>query len=128
MKYEITHSCGHTEEVQLYGTAKERERREKAMSSCKCDACRAQDARDAGITEGSDKQLAWALDIRREMESGLNGLVNVAVQHKATAEQLETVRGNVAKAIEKLHGKSDARWFIDNRGASAMKLFGDLLA
>lgn len=81
--YDIARSCGHTEQVQIYGTDVHGERRSKAewMARFPCRACQVaarqadQEARaelalalaavhDWPELTGSDKQIRWAADIR----------------------------------------------------------------
>ena len=59
---------------------------------------------------GSEKQIAWATDIRREALTELNAL---AADLRAAGE-IETaeVVENVARAVE---SQAESRWFIDNR-------------
>lgn len=40
MKYTITHSCGHTVDINLFGSIKERERQEAYMAKQPCPECR----------------------------------------------------------------------------------------
>lgn len=81
-KYDVTFSCGHTAEVQLFGKVKDRQSRIKWLEECGiCPDCyRAQkekekkeaeekaaaEAKDFGLAElqGSEKQIAWANKIR----------------------------------------------------------------
>lgn len=74
MKFEITHSCGCTETVQLYGPMKDRERRAAYLATKPCFKCqRKADAETAAKLEdeenlpelkGSEKQVAWARTLR----------------------------------------------------------------
>lgn len=66
-----THSCGHHgERYQAYGHHTDRERKLAAIERQECPACRAMRAKAAsdavGLPQliGSDKQIAWAVDIR----------------------------------------------------------------
>ena len=40
MKYNIEFKCGHTEEVELFGKFKDREREIERLQECNCSACR----------------------------------------------------------------------------------------
>lgn len=108
-KHTITHSCGHTTTADIVGPMADRPRKETWLRSQPCGACRrsaaidaskAQTARDtsdiaaiglplAALT-GSDKQVAWATDIRaraiatldRVVESGLG----LAVEQSAVTD------------------------------------------
>lgn len=73
-KYTIMHKCGHEAVRQLYGPTADRRRKIEWLEQQKCDACQqaehdaATDAYEtrAGLPEltGSEKQIAWARDIR----------------------------------------------------------------
>lgn len=72
-KYDITHACGHEETVELFGSHESRDSRIEKMEADLCPRCRAERARKIisegynGIAlpqiSGSDKQVAWAVDI-----------------------------------------------------------------
>lgn len=78
-KYEITHSCGHSETVNICGTNVhgERESRAEYLASMPCRECRNRAeterarviADDAGMPRlaGTEKQVAWAERIRLDM-------------------------------------------------------------
>ncbi len=112
-KYIINHSCGHEEEHQIYGTNSHGERQHKAdwLANTLCSACykAAKDAQrkaEIAATEatyalpelvGSEKQIAWAKDIRMKMlhdKFGLDG-------YKKHWDRIKT--------------ETSAKWFIENR-------------
>jgi hypothetical protein len=76
MKYEVTHSCNHTETHELFGAGNERERKLAWLRTTLCSECykaakaaeTAKAAQSAGIElpklEGSEKQVSWAKDLR----------------------------------------------------------------
>lgn len=74
--YNVIHTCGHDERVQLYGAGKERNRRIEYMEQGLCIDCyRAQqreraEQQTAGLDiptlTGTDKQLGWATTLRAE--------------------------------------------------------------
>jgi hypothetical protein len=77
MKYTIKHACGHVSTVQIYGSARERESKEKWLSAQVCMDCkrRSQQAEAQVVTReynlpefesGTEKQKAWAASIRAE--------------------------------------------------------------
>ena len=82
--YKITHSCGHTVEHQIYGTNVHGEREKKAawLESRLCYDCykqaeaekAAKASEDANLPEltGSEKQIAWATDIRAKAAFAIN--------------------------------------------------------
>ena len=94
----IEYACGHTEQQQMYGKNSERDRRAAAMGRDDCPACRraAADkaATDQGLPQltGSDKQIAWATDIRAR-----------------------ALRLLPADRSDKLRPETSARWWIDHR-------------
>jgi hypothetical protein len=84
-QYEISHQCGHTETVQIYGTNVSGERRQRAawLATQPCKNCRpeqqqrdhearneaaAAQAAEDGLPDltGTPKQVAWAVTIRQE--------------------------------------------------------------
>lgn len=121
-RYEITHSCGHIEDHQIYGTNVhgERERKAEWLSGRLCSACyqaqKEQDARQreddnaAAATEnaemglvalsGSDKQILWAEAIRKTARTALSGIVKAD-------------RADVVFAL--LNLPTTASWWIDHR-------------
>lgn len=102
-KYTITYACGHTEEKQIYGKESERAGKAEWMGRGLCPACRAKAARESGITDGSDKQVAWAKDIRDAMASEVKTT-------KALAS--DAFREPIVAWIDSHH---DASWYIDNQ-------------
>lgn len=114
MKYEITFSCGHTETIELYGPTKERERKiayfESKGECSECYKARKNAERAAKVEQlnskldtydlpelvGSPKQVAWAMDIRREAYNDL-----AMDGHK--------------KAFASISDESSAKFWIDNR-------------
>ena len=145
MKYEITYSCGHTETVQIYGTNVHGEREKKADWLAKhhvCSAClkadreaakaAAERAKANGMTEGSDKQMAWACDIiedaARHTDINLRALgIFFQQQHPDKAPALmalgkDKARARAAAALEEEFAKAwtlPAKTIIDTRNAIA---------
>lgn len=134
MKYTIEHSCGHDEEIQLFGKTAERERRIAWLESKPCRECesreRAARAKEAGLPdlEGSEKQIAWAVDIRQRMlaefEEYTAGLIRSSESRgKITEEQAALARKNTGRALEAIKAVSSAKWFIDHRDEAMMPLY-----
>ena len=75
---EIKFACGHTAEVQLYGSGESREWKARQMANDLCPDCKdkkaAEEAKEMGLPEleGSEKQVKWAENIRVEMLSDLS--------------------------------------------------------
>lgn len=95
-----THACGHTgERYQAYGHHSGRERQLKVIESQDCPTCRrtlaeqASAAQGLPLIKGSDKQVAWAVEIRERC-------------FRLHPEKLPLLQPEVA-----------AKWWIDNRGS-----------
>lgn len=85
MKYEIKHSCGHTETVELYGSSESRQNKIAALESQVCDDCYnkqkaaelvAKASEFLNVKEipklvGTERQVAWAENLRMTMLSEL---------------------------------------------------------
>lgn len=85
-KYTVTHTCGHTETVQLFGAEKERKRRLDWMRGQDCAACKAAAVNrdnDLPALVGTDKQVAWAADIRRNFYAKYPALKTVVTETSA---------------------------------------------
>lgn len=121
-QYEITYRCGHTDTVQIYGTNTHGERERKAASYGyrDCPACQAAKAgqanKDAGMAdlEGSDKQIAWAEEIRGKYMPQLDAERQGCADHGANAEQL----AKIDTVLAWLRGQKSAAWWIDHRLSS----------
>lgn len=137
-KYEVRHSCGCVEVVNICGTNAHGERDSKIawLESVPCRACHAEalkkeaDAEGMAQLVGSEKQIAWALDIRAQMISLLKGegeakIERFCAQGKTTPERIAAGRAVVARAIGNIKAVEEARWFIDNRSVAIF--FGSLI-
>ena len=106
-KYTITHACGHEETVQLYGPTKDRDRKAAWMEEQDCPECRAKARAEAakakGLTEGTDKQIAWAADLIEAVKID-DGDLQDALLPVATAE----VRAKIAALGANARAKLDA--------------------
>lgn len=116
-KYEINHTCGHTETVQLYGNHTERERKIEWLESQECPACRRKkeleeaEKINSGLElpelEGSEKQIAWATTIRAK-------IVQFIKDHTTP----ETIKDS--QAFKTLQEIRSAHYFIEHRDESAI--------
>lgn len=119
-KYTITHACGHTDEVNLFGKHAERERKIAYLESIDCRACwdaaQAAQAKEAGLPDltGSPKQIAWA-----------NGIRNRILAEAAHCIETHPDWPNMDKWLSELKKETAARWWIDHRDAHAASLHGD---
>ena len=131
----LVYSCGHTEEVQLYGKHTGREATAEAASHRLCAACRAEQAKKEAIEnglpvlEGSEKQIGWAAQIREKIlenanvaKSRADGLLtrlDAGDHPPATPEKIEASRNELnfnLAALAKLRSIKKASWWIDHRG------------
>jgi hypothetical protein len=139
-KYNVTYSCGHTGSVQIYGKIDGRQAQADHMATRLCPECYAAKKKadkDAQITSqrtqtpqteakvpldlpdltGTDKQIAWARDIRAQYLQALQarGLKWDAV--KANADHPK-VRPELDKLLT-----TDAKWWINHRTASIFGVY-----
>lgn len=116
-KYTITHTCGHTEEVNLFGKHADRERKIAYLESIDCRACwdaaQAAQAKEAGLPDltGSPKQIAWA-----------NGIRNRILSEAARCIEAHPDWPNTDKWLTELKKETAARWWIDHRDEGAALL------
>lgn len=131
--YEVKHACGHVETVDLAGPYKTREYRLEQMRSEICPACRKKEleekSRAKGLAElnGTERQVAWALQIRIKSIYSLEALTSAveseiakmkdknADELKEGITRLNECREYVIKNIAYLSEQSEAVFFIDNR-------------
>lgn len=125
--YEIEHSCGHTEMVQIYGTNAhgEREREAAWMASKPCRECQHKAERDRAEEveaevemcelDGSPKQVTWARCIRAQMWDALGSQL---AEMRERATDLDGFERDSDSVREWLRSQQDASWFIDHRGSS----------
>lgn len=155
-KYEIKHICGHTETVELQGTSESRQRKIAELESQVCDDCynkqkaaefveKASKFLDVkGLPElvGSERQIAWAENLRMAMLSELfvayemddmNDLMGsgafrkaglaaralrnsgVAVKSVSNDNFVEAFKLALKAAIADAITATDVKFFIDNR-------------
>lgn len=143
-KFTIRHSCGHVEEVQLYGKESERPARARRMADEPCRECRrerereraAEQAAALGLPglEGSERQVAWALVIRMEAYGTLRDLADISTAERiaeergATDEQLAEIARWGRAAVSVVAARTDAAWWIEHRTGAALDLLHELRA
>lgn len=109
-KYTITYKCGCTTEMQLFGKSAEREKKIAYYKTIECPHCRAlaaqkeAEASGMAILEGSEKQIAWASDIR-----------NTASVFATQALGLAKDKTVVEPMIDSLFSNPQASFWIENR-------------
>ena len=140
MQTQITHTCGHTETVQLYGTSRERDNKAAWLSGKLCQECqrKAQQAQAAESAQaqglptltGSDKQVAWATTIRAEQ---LAGVAKMRQEFEATGRKQNVTEdvmaaqmGQFDALVAKLIAQTAAAWWIDRRSTSAQALLKEV--
>lgn len=114
--YGIDYKCGHDAEVQIYGTNAhgERDRKVAWYESQDCPACRARKARGGedgmAALEGSDKQVAWAGDIRDKVMASMRQARSDWAAKGAGDKELD----RADSIIGWLCGQTSASWWIDH--------------
>lgn len=68
---------------------------------------------------GTEKQVKWALDIRKDMLEAFDKYTNL--EDETLKETIEIIR-NVKETVE---NETDAKWFIDNREMIGMATIVD---
>lgn len=147
-KYTITHECGHTEEVVLFGKSSERDRRIKWLESIPCRDClrnseieraKAQEE-EFGLPDltGSEKQINWAITIRARKVKEFSETTEKAYgrrdmiladrekyskySDKDLDEAMEKL-GRAITAMEWLYStKTDSKFWIENRDLTTQEL------
>lgn len=139
MKYQITHTCGHDEQVELFGKGTDRQSKIAWMEQQDCRACRngaanvaatkANEANEAAglpTLTGSEKQVSWAETVRtNQLAMVVRELDNVAAamarQGKSEA-QIATDRAPIDAMVAKVQAQTSAAWWIDHRSDSLQTL------
>lgn len=138
-KYQVQATCGHSYEVQLQGAYRERERRLERLAEEACPECReaantaqttqraqqaSEQAQADGLPElqGTDKQIAWAADIRAtilEQAADLEARNAAAIAAGTAPIEMTT---QVATYLASLRTQAQASWWIDRRSETALSL------
>jgi hypothetical protein len=130
-KYSVTYTCGHSGVIQLYGKCKDREwklarEEEKLCPDCylvkleedrkKQNAEAAQANQSAGFPqlEGTEKQIAWAETIRKNIIDTIQKTIFDRISEENKNESPEIYEKYV-KSFTALKSHSAASWWIDNR-------------
>lgn len=127
-KYEAEFKCGHSEIIQLYGKTSMREwileqKKSELCSECQQVEYRKQaemaknEALQIGLPEleGSEKQIQWAEQIRKEILSKFD---NAEKEHKGYGDNLIAT----AKVYEFLSGQTKSSFWIDNRDSQTSNI------
>lgn len=126
-KYTITMACGHEEVHNIVGTNVRGEREKKAawLATRLCYDCykqaeaekAAKASEDANLPEltGSEKQIAWATDIRAKAAFAINEMrAKIAANTNTSEINLKQIAA-VESVLDELRSHSSAKWWIDNR-------------
>ncbi len=141
MLIQVTRNCGHQEWVRSNAPLRERDTvtaRESRKLCAECYAAqrqqeatqRAAQAQQAAQAQslpqltGSDKQVAWASDIRQQMLDATADLRRQAQEAVAHPERDPHGTAPVVLAVldEIVSTRTEARWWIDNRNADWVQL------
>jgi hypothetical protein len=127
-KYTVQHTCGHTQEHQLYGKHIERERKQAWLAGTDCSECYAAAQQQAAAAakqqadcqglpqlQGSDKQIAWALTIR---ESKLQEIADMRALVQANAATGPEIAERALQILDSIERQRSAAWWIENRDES----------
>lgn len=135
-KYNVTHSCGHVERVDLIGPTRSREWRMEHMKSEICWDCRQAEMRrqnreaakanresELPALTGTEKQVPWAESIRARI---LGEVSRVLESPDRDCKRLrEDMR--FPAALDALYSEARAWWWIDNRASGPYTLLTALL-
>lgn len=114
----VTHTCGHQEEIAVFGKRADREKKIAWLESQPCAECRAaelaQISKATGMAAlvGSPKQVAWAEDIRSE---SINAVKKIAARTETEAVHKDRI-------IKYLSGITSAAWWIENHGCAGSRM------
>lgn len=123
-QYNIHHTCGHEETVQIYGTNVHGERQRKAewleskpCRDCEREAMRAENLADAAELEGSEKQVSWANDLRAKAIGDIKAkLAKIDTQYIAAPQDWKDAQRAAGEAIiVAMLAETSAKTIIDHR-------------
>ena len=129
MQYPITHTCGHTITHQLYGKGSERESRAAWLERQPCLQCK-RDAelnaalnanQEAGLPAltGSEKQIAWAEQIRAKVITEFTGRFDRALARATDPAVAEQIAARRTAVFGWFAEQTDSRYWIDSRFETA---------
>lgn len=123
-QYNIHHTCGHEETVQIYGTNVHGERQRKAewLESKPCRDCERKAMREENLTgaaelTGSDKQVKWANDLRaKAIDDIKTKLAKLDTQYIAAPQEWKDAQHKAGEAIiTAMLAETSAKTIIDHR-------------
>ncbi|MEG2429321.1 MAG: hypothetical protein RSA99_02965, partial [Oscillospiraceae bacterium] len=127
----ITYICGHEGQIELFGKNSEREKKQAYQESFLCTECYAKkmaeraketaekDEKD-GLSKltGTEKQIAWATDIRRTKIEELN---------KTGEKVIEAKKEEYNQFVKWCSNQSKSTFFIEIRDMTAMQILSKYL-
>ena len=123
-QYNIRHTCGHEETVQIYGTNVHGERTSKAewLESKPCRDCERKAMRDENLAgaaelEGSEKQVSWANDLRAKAIGDIKAkLAKIDTQYIAAPQDWKDAQRAAGESIiTAMLAEASAKTIIDHR-------------
>mgnify|MGYP001300181306 FL=1 len=143
-KYDVTHSCGHTQEHDLFGPHKERESKIDWLAGTLCSDCYAAKlaeereaasklnhewAKTEGLSPlcGSAKQISWAETLRASMLGDAQTTAQAIREHIALhpdgdKPEIKAAESALTDALTWLSQQDQARFWIDHREKRALDL------
>ena len=121
MKREVTYHCGHSETRSFSGRHSARDAYIEKLSREDCPACRAAQAKTrsaaAGLPTltGSDKQIAWAEQIRQQAVTAFAEAQDVIQSAAPDADSRQRALDALATIRTRTMGTTDAGIWIDIR-------------
>lgn len=77
----------------------------------------------AATLTGSEKQIAWAMSIRRNVLD----ILTTEVERCKRMDDYSEIRERLGATVAKLEQKTDARWWIDHRLGLASSLIDRII-
>lgn len=127
-KYDVRRSCGHVEECKLFGKIEERKRRIARMETSPCKECVRASHEDENVAaatansaaglptlNGSDKQIAWAEQIRQRAVTAFAEAQSVIEAAAPDADSRQRALDTLATIRTRTMGTTDAGIWIDIR-------------
>ena len=123
-QYNIHHTCGHEETVQIYGTNVHGERQRKAewleskpCRDCERKAMREENLAGAAALEGSEKQVNLANDLRAKAIGDIKAkLAKIDTKYIAATQEWKDAQRTAGEAIiTAMLAETSAKTIIDNR-------------
>ena len=126
MKYDVTYACGHEGEVELFGPSRVRQQKIRSIEKYElCPECaakkRAEDAAKAAAENaandlpaltGSEKQIAWAEQIRAQ---AVKAITEYADRQRTAPNAPENAIRALEIATQEIFANTSASFYINNR-------------